>query len=65
MSKTAEELIKELIDSREEQVRILNKCLLSRDDLIQMLQDTIRKQDLQIELLRTENRILTSKTNRL
>lgn len=65
MSKTAEELIKELIDSREEQVKILRKSLLSRDDLIQMLQETIKKQDLQIELLRTENRILTSKTKRL
>lgn len=65
MSKTVEQLIKDLIDSREEQVKILRKSLLSRDDLIQMLQDTIKKQDLQIELLRTENRILTSKTNRL
>ena len=65
MSKSAQELIKELIDSREEQVKILRKSLASRDDVIQMLQDKVKKQEMQIELLRTQNRILTSKTNKL
>jgi len=63
--RSKEYLVADLIESQNRQIVILRKSLLSRDNIIQMLQDTIAKNDMTIELLRTENRILTSKTNKL
>jgi len=62
--RSKEYLVADLIESQNRQIVILRKSLLSRDGIIQMLQDTIAKNDVTIELLRTENRILTSKTNK-
>jgi len=63
--RSKEYLVADLIESQNRQIVILRKSLLSRDNIIQMLQDTVAKNDMTIELLRTENRILTSKTNKL
>ena len=63
--KTPQESVFDLISSYQDQSKVLNKLLQSREMTIQMLQDEVKRQSMTIDLLRTENRILTSKTNKL
>ena len=62
---TTQESVFDLISSYQDQAKVLNKLLQSKEMTIQMLQDEVKRQNMTIDLLRTENRILTSKTNKL